>query len=153
MPNCLSDPSSADTELEALVAGFVDRTLPKEAWTHQAHLRVGLWHVIRHGPRAALALLRERISRYNEAVGGVNTDTDGYHESITRFYVAIITEFVERGLPHRSVADLADQLSASLGAKDLPLRYYSKERLFSVAARRRWIAPDLEPLPAADQLD
>jgi len=153
MPNLLSDASSADTELEALVAGLVARTLPKEAWTHQAHLRVGLWHVIRHGPHAALGLLRERISRYNEAVGGVNTDTDGYHESITRFYVGIIAEFVEQAPAHRSVADLADQLVAALGAKDLPLRYYSKDRLFTVAARRGWVAPDLRPLPAADPLD
>ena len=33
-----------------------------------------------------------------------------------------------------------------MGDKAWPLSFWSAERLFSVAARRGWIAPDLKPL-------
>ena len=33
------------------------------------------------------------------------------------------------------------------GRRDWPLRFYSRERLFSVAARRGFVEPDLAPLP------
>ena len=42
----------------------------------------------------------------------------------------------------------SESLIASLGDRDLPLRYYSRERLMSVAARTGWLEPDLSPLPA-----
>jgi hypothetical protein len=37
----------------------------------------------------------------------------------------------------------------ALADKDLPLQYYSRERLFSEAARASWLEPDLRPLPPA----
>ena len=77
-----------------LAAAFVACTLPKAEWTHQAHLRVGLWHRLRMPAGEALDALRDRIRRYNEATGGVNSDTDGYHETITRVYVRLIDGFV-----------------------------------------------------------
>jgi hypothetical protein len=52
---------------DQLAAAFCERTLPKGQWTHEAHLRVGLWHVLRHPADRALDLLRERISAYNVA--------------------------------------------------------------------------------------
>ena len=128
---------------EQLVRAFVDRTLPKPLWTHEAHLRVGLWHVRRHGPEEALRLLRERIAGYNQAVGTANTDDSGYHETLTRFYVRVIAAFVEA---HAAEADLERRLLEERGVRDLPLQHYSKSRLFSVEARRGWVEPDLRPL-------
>jgi hypothetical protein len=130
--------------IDELADAFVERTLAKSLWTHEAHLRVGLWHVRRHGPDEALRLLRERISGYNETVGTANTDDSGYHETLTRFYVRVIAAFVEA---NPGEADLERRLIEERGARDLPLQYYSKDRLFSVAARRGWIGPDLRPLP------
>ncbi len=34
-------------------------------------------------------------------------------------------------------------LAAPEGQRDWPLRFYSRERLFSVEARRKFVAPDL----------
>ena len=36
------------------VRALDDRTLPKADWTHHAHLRAGLWHVLEHGPFEAM---------------------------------------------------------------------------------------------------
>jgi hypothetical protein len=146
---------SADAafDTETLVARFIGRTLPKGAWTHRAHLRVGLWHVRRFGPDRALDLLRERIARYNESVGTANTDTSGYHETLTVVYVRLIADFAGRGCsPTRPVGrgsnpatdDLEARLVAALDDRAIPLRYYSRERLFSTEARRHWVPPDLE---------
>jgi hypothetical protein len=131
---------------EELVEAFIACTLPKERWTHHAHLRVGLWHLLRHPAEEALALLRERIQRYNLSRGTMNTDHAGYHETITRFYVWIIGRFLGSADRSRALDELADELIRRCGHKDLPFQYYTRERLFSVTARRRWVEPDLAPL-------
>ncbi len=138
----------APLDTESLVRLFLDRSLPKPAWTHVAHLRVGLWHVRRFGADLAVDLLRERISRYNESVGTANTSTSGYHETLTVFYVKVIDAFVSADAsPDQEADTLERRLLEAVGDRELPLRYYSRECLFSTEARRQWVAPDLQPLP------
>jgi len=142
----MSTPGKSETE--RLFDEFVACTLPKEGWTHQAHLHVGLWHLLHHGSEEALELLRGRIWRYNEASGGANTNVGGYHETITRFYVWAIDHFLSTRDRTQPVTVLAAELIGALGDRDLPLRYWSHERLYSTAARRRWVEPDVMGLEA-----
>jgi len=133
-------------ELDSLVARFRDSTLPKDKWTHVAHLAVGTWHVHQHGPEQALELLRNGITRLNEAHGTVNDDKGGYHETITRAYVLLLSDFVGTcaGLP---AADCVQALLVSpLIAKTALFRFYSEPTLLSVSARRGWVEPDVAPL-------
>lgn len=134
------------TETERIARGLIDRTLPKAEWTHQAHLRAGLWHVMEHGPIGALELLRSRIATYNESVGTANTDTSGYHETLTRFYVIVIDRFLTTADRTLDLDLLADQLIAAHGDRRLALHHYSESRLFSPVARRSWVEPDLRPI-------
>lgn len=134
------------TETERIARGLIDRTLPKGEWTHHAHLRTGLWHVMEHGPVVALELLRARISSYNESVGTANTDTSGYHETITRFYVTVIDRFLSTADRSLDPDALAEQLIDAHGDRRLPLHHYSESRLFSPVARRSWVEPDLRPI-------
>jgi hypothetical protein len=127
---------------------LLDRTLPRPDWTHEAHLAACLW-IVRDRPDIdPVRDLRGIISAYNEAAGGVNDDTQGYHETITQCFVRAVSVF----LASRSSVTLCDTvnglLSSPYGRRDLPLQYYSRERLFSVAARRNFVAPDLAPLPS-----
>ncbi|MBL8701622.1 MAG: hypothetical protein JNK67_24795 [Alphaproteobacteria bacterium] len=132
--------------MRAVVAGFLDRTLPRPAWTHQAHLAVGLWHVREFGEVAARARLRDGIRAYNEAVGTPNSDTRGYHETATRFYVWAAARHLERA-GAAPLLDLVNGFVADpLGAKSSLFVFWSKQRLMSVEARRDWLAPDLAPL-------
>jgi hypothetical protein len=134
------------TETERIAQALIERTLPKAEWTHEAHLRAGLWHVRAHGAVAALELLRQRISAYNESVGTANTDTSGYHETITRFYVTVIDRFLAAADPSLEIDMLARDLLARYGDRQLPLHHYSEGRLFSPVARRSWVEPDLRPI-------
>jgi hypothetical protein len=133
---------SGSSQSDELVRRFRERTLSKAEWTHAAHLRVGLWHVLHYPPDEALALLRTGICALNESHGNANTDSGGYHETITRFYVTWIRRYVDRVGRERPVDELAEELVAAAGDSKLPLRYYSRELLFSVAARRVWVTPD-----------
>lgn len=137
-------------QLDSLVARFRDCTLPKGEWTHLAHLAVGTWHVHRHGAEHALEILRAGITRLNEAHGTVNDDKGGYHETITRAYVLLLSDFLgtRAGLP---AADCVQALLGSpLIAKRALFRFYSEQALLSVSARRGWVAPDVAPLRFAD---
>jgi len=138
--------SVSSDDLERLVGQFISRTLPKAGWTHEAHLRVGLWHVLNHGADDALRLLRDRIRGYNESVGTANTDTSGYHETITKFYVLVTERFLSESDRLMPIEDLAVALVAHYGDRGLPLNYYSRECLFSVTARKSWVEPDLQTI-------
>jgi hypothetical protein len=133
--------------LDELVRRFTSQEIPMPEWTHEAHLLVGTWHVQRFGPEEALRRLRQGIRRLNDAHGTPNSATRGYHETITRAYVILIAEFLA-GCPVGWPADeRARALAAGpIGARDVLLRFYSKERLRSEAARREWQEPDLAPL-------
>ena len=149
------------TPTATLVAAFLSRTLPKPAWTHVAHLRVGLWHVHRFGEAGAVTALRERIPAYNEAVGTANTDSSGYHETLTVFYVRLIADFLERAGAAADGADeeLEARLIADYGARELPLEYLlarssllgrgapgmGHARLKAAAGNRRPESPDRSP--------
>jgi hypothetical protein len=131
---------------EQTAQAFCACTLPKPEWTHYAHLRVGLWHLLHHSAEEALVLLRTRIRALNESHGVANSDTGGYHESITRFYVWQVAAFLDAVDRTRPVDELVEQLILRHGDRALPLRYWSRERLMSVEARLAWLEPDLQPL-------
>lgn len=129
-------------EIESLVRAFETRTLPKSRWTHHAHLAVGLWYVAHQTPDEALQSMRTGILAYNESVGTVNSDTSGYHETLTRLYLMEIArhrvQHADRSLPDQLMLLLA----SPLGASGWPLLLYTRDRLFSVEARLGWVAPD-----------
>lgn len=133
-------------DLLRLIEGFANRTLPCHEWTHQAHLIVGLWYCSRHEADAATSILRDSIKQYNIACGKQNTDTSGYHETITRFYVWYIKRYLETTDPQQSLVELVNDFCAHHTESSSPLEFYSKDRLTSVEARLGWLEPDLRPL-------
>ena len=138
-------PLAASTDLDRLVEDFVTRTLPKEAWTHEAHLLVALWHLHHHPLDEAICLLRARIIAYNVAVGTENSSTSGYHETMTLFWAWVVDQFLKS---HQGkLPDLAATfLESKYANRKLPLLFYKRAQLFSVRARARWVEPDLQAL-------
>jgi hypothetical protein len=141
-------PFATDAEIERVALGLLDRTLPKAEWTHAAHFAAVLW-LMRHRPALDLpSSLPWIIRAYNEAVGGRNTDSEGYHETITQASIRAARAFLAarpRDEPlHAMVAAL---MTSPLGRPDWILVHWSRERLFAVEARRGWVEPDLAPLP------
>ena len=73
---------TSDTEIEHIGEGLIACTLPKSEWTHAAHFAAAIW-LLGHAANDPLTEMPELIRRYNLSVGTPNTDTDGYHETIT----------------------------------------------------------------------
>jgi len=130
--------------------GVLDRTLPKKEWTHAAHFAAALWLMRRRPLINLVAEMPGLIRAYNEATGVANTDTDGYHETITQASLRAARAVLDghaADAPIHSV--LAALMAGELGRSGWPLAYWSKSLLFSVEARRRWVEPDVAPLPFA----
>ena len=124
------------------------RTLPRAEWTHEAHLAATTYLLLRRRDIDVDAELPDLIRRYNESVGGLNSDSEGYHETITRVFLHGVRLFLEQADRSEPLHELVNELLLSpMGARDWPLRFYSPERLFSVEARRRFVEPDLRALP------
>ncbi len=133
-------------EILALVRRFEDCTLPREEWTHAAHLTVALWHLLQFDWPEAVARVRRGIKRYNAAHGILTTPTGGYHETLTLFWLRVVRTFLEAERNEaRALVHLANELITSAD-KGLPLAHYTRERLFSPEARAAWVEPDLKPL-------
>lgn len=136
----------SDEEITALAARLLDRTLPKAQWTHAAHLTATL-RLVRTRDAGLERDLPGIIRAYNEAVGGVNDDVSGYHETLTQAYLAGIRAFAAGLASGTGDAEAAAALMKTpMGDKDWPLTHWSRGRLFSVEARRGWVEPDLKPL-------
>lgn len=133
----------ADEEVELLVKRFEERTLMKDEWTHAAHLTVGLYYCFHHSFGEAKNLMRDGIHWLNDAHGTPNTDSSGYHETLTVFWLRKIADFVRSHEEEKSLSVLANILIASYNNPQLPLEIYSRELLFSAEARQKHVVPDL----------
>ena len=141
------EPFTNDAEVERIVRLFHERRLPRPEWTHRAHLCVALWHLCSKDGAEVLDTLREGICAYNVASGVPNTETRGYHETLTRFWVRTAARFYETADKSLLLYVLSNRLYAAFGDADLPLRHWHRDALMSPPARRAWLEPDKEPLP------
>lgn len=133
-----------DAAVARVGEGLLHADLPRAEWTHEAHLAATLYLLLRHPEVDLDAELPGLIRRYNESVGGINDDTQGYHDTITKAYLRGIRLFLSEADRDDPIHDLAnDLLHSPMGKRDWPLRFWSKERLFSVPARRGWVEPDI----------
>ena len=138
----------SDAEIEHIGEGLLARTLPRAEWTHEAHLAATTYLLTRRSDIAIDQELPGFIRRYNESVGGVNDDTQGYHETITRVFLHGARLFLAEADLNDPLHELVNELILSpMGRRDWPLRFYSAERLFSVEARRHFVPPDVAALP------
>jgi hypothetical protein len=135
-----------EQEIDHFIAAFEGCTLPKERWTHGAHLLTAACYVHASGQMAAIERMRICIKRYNESVGGQNTETSGYHETITVAWIKLLDSLLRDvsvvRMPER--AQFA-KLAMDRYARDREVfrRYYDFDLVASVEARCNWIEPTL----------
>jgi hypothetical protein len=139
---------TTDAEIEPLGEGLLACTLSRPEWTHEAHLAATTYLLLHRSDVDLDTELPGIIRRFNESVGGVNSDTEGYHETITRTYLHGVRLFLEKPRNGEPLHEIVNGLLLSpMGRRDWPLRFYSRERLFSIEARRTFVEPDVAALP------
>ncbi|HEY4071072.1 MAG TPA: hypothetical protein VGM04_05890 [Sphingomicrobium sp.] len=138
----------SDAEIEHIGEGLLARTLPRPEWTHEAHLAATTYLLLKRPDIDIDKTLPAIIRRYNESVGGVNSDSEGYHETITRAFLHGVRLFLAEADPKEPLHELVNELLLSpMGRRDWPLRFYSPKLLSSIDARRHFVEPDLAALP------
>jgi hypothetical protein len=135
-----------EPEIDAFLAAFEGCTLPKERWTHGAHLLTGACYVRELGREAALEKMRECVRRYNESVGGKNTETSGYHETITAMWIRLLDGLWRESKPMGRAAFAALAVERFEPRKAVFREYYDFDVVGSTEARLRWVEPTLKPL-------
>lgn len=132
--------------LAEFVAAWEAGTLPATHWTHAAHVAVAACYAVRHGS-AALDRTRAGIVRYNVAVGTANSDSSGYHETLTRFWSEVVAGSTTGCSDEWEAARLAvDRFGED---RDLHALCYAFDVPRSTEARRSWVPPEW---PVADVL-
>ena len=127
---------------------FERGTWPKSGWHHAAHVAVAGCYLIAYPDDDAADRMRRGVRHYNQCTGIINSDHSGYHETITLFWLAVIRARLREMRDCVPRIEAVRQLVSELAPqRDLFRQYYSVDLLKSVDARRRWMEPDVRPLP------
>jgi hypothetical protein len=129
-----------------LLQGFVETwkagKLPKAEWTHAAHVAVAAYFAFDHAAEATFAIMKTGILHHNMSVGTPNTEDNGYHETLTRFWSSEIGEFV-RANRFASRLDAVRAAVSDFGTnRDRFRQFYSFDVVRDRRARREWVPPD-----------
>ena len=130
----------AETDLQPIVEGFERCDLKLEEFTHARHLTVAACYLATFPFDEALARMRTGLQRFIAHHG-----KQGYHETITRFWLLLTEDFLRQSRGECFVNQV-NALIDSYGRKDVLFEYYSRELVTSVEARNKWIEPDLKPI-------
>jgi type VI protein secretion system component VasK len=121
---------------------FHEGALAGDEFRHRGHLRLA-WLVLSRHPRdEAEQIVASEIRRFAVANGASNR----YHDTLTRFWVRLLSHAMENATGVRSIDELLSVFPFLLD-KSLPYRHWRTETFNSDPARTSWVEPDLVPLP------
>ena len=133
---------NSDKEIVDLVEKFEAATIAREAWHHAEHLTVAVYYLSHHDYETAIAKMRDGI--FNLLTNGFSVDLTKempYHETLTIFWMKTLNEYLTNA-NGSSLWTKANDVVEKYD-KDYPLKFYSREFLFSDAARAGYLDGDL----------
>lgn len=131
-----------ESEIVDLVRSFETATLSHDDWKHAEHLVVALYYLSHYDLETATVKMRSGILHLLEFGFKVDLKKEmPYHETITRFWMRTVHDF-NASKNGTSLLDKANEVVERFD-KDHPLRFYSRELLFSDEARAGFVEPDL----------
>lgn len=130
-----------EKEVAEIVRAFEDSTISRDAWKHAEHLTVALHYLTHHDIETATEKMRTGIFNLLRAFGVDLTKEMPYHETMTVFWMRTVAAF-NASKNETSLLNKTNELVAAFD-KDYPLRFYSREHLFSDEARAKFVDGDL----------
>ena len=137
-----------ESEIYDLLRSFETGTISRDAWRHAEHMVVALCYLRNHTLDEATAKMRAGIFNLLGAFGVDLEKEMPYHETITVFWMRTAYAYMLMN-ENLSFVEMANGL-CELYDKDHPLKFYSRELLFSDHARAKFVPPDLMDLPQFD---
>ena len=136
------NPPIESEKIDEIVQKFETCTIERSEWHHREHLFVALYYVERFGAEKAIRKMREGIFRLLTEAFNVDLKNEmPYHETLTVFWVRAVDAF-RSAHPNSTLSDVAENMTLHFD-KDYPLRFYSRDLLFSDRARETFIEPDI----------
>jgi hypothetical protein len=130
-----------EKEISDVVHAFERGTISRNDWKHAEHLTVALYYLSRRDFDAAYTKMREGIFSLLRQFGVDFSKEMPYHETITVFWLKPVEE-CRQTRNENLIAEIYNEIIEKFD-KDYPLKFYTRERLFSDEARKTFIAPDL----------
>lgn len=133
----------SEEAFDEFLAGFEAGTFPIAWWTHGAHVAMAAAYLWTTPVPRALPLVREHIRHYNVRQGGQNTETSGYHETLTRLWIGAVASALASLPASCTRLEAARRAHHVFGRRSSLFRdWYDPDLLKHNAARRDWVAPE-----------
>ncbi|MGI8495476.1 MAG: hypothetical protein ACR2L1_09220 [Pyrinomonadaceae bacterium] len=131
-----------EKEILTLARSFKAGTIPRSDWCHAGHLTVALYYLSHHDFDAAYTKMRGGIFNLLRVFEVDFSVEMPYHETLTIFWLRTVDDFrkTKNGC---SIVEICNELIEKFD-KDYPLKFYTRERLFSDEARAKFIEGDLQ---------
>ena len=136
-------PSAEDRQFRSQ---FEDCSLPPADFDHRGHLRLAYVYLADRDVDAAHEAMRQALWRFLEHNG---VDPAKYHETMTRAWIMAARHFMEL-CPETDSAESFIASDPRMLDPKIMMTHYSAELLFSAEARKRFVEPDLSPIPEHD---
>jgi len=130
-----------ENDIKTLVEAFENGTVSEAEWRHAEHLVVALYYLSKHDFDAALKKMRDGIFNLLRAFKVDLSKEMPYHETLTVFWMRTVDDF-RRSKNGASMTEICNELTIEFD-KDYPLRFYSRELLFSDRARAEFVEANL----------
>jgi hypothetical protein len=131
-----------EDEILSLVKLFETGTISRDDWKHAEHMVVALYYLSKHDFETSLRKMRDGIFNLLKAFEVDLTKEMPYHETMTVFWMKTVFDFTN-SKNGASTPEICNELIEKFD-KDYPLRFYSRELLFSDEARAGFIEADLK---------
>lgn len=137
----------SESEISSLVESFENGTISRDDWRHAEHLTVALFYLSNYDFETAVHKMRDGIFNLLRAFKVDLTKEMPYHETLTIFWMRTVEEF-KNSKNGCSSLDLHNELVEKFD-KDYPLKFYSREFLFSEKARAEFVEGDINKIKSA----
>ena len=132
---------NSEKEIKKIVRDFENASISREDWRHAEHLTVALCYLQDNDFEAALTKMRGGIFNLLKAFDIDLKKEMPYHETLTVFWLKAVENF-KNSEGERSILEVCNELIEKFD-KDYPLRFYTRELLFSEQARNEFVEPNL----------
>ena len=130
-----------ESEIASVVCGFENATISRDKWKHAEHLTVALHYLSLYDIDTATEKMRSGILNLLRSFGIELSKEMPYHETLTVFWMRTVAEF-NASKNGTFLLDKANELVANYD-KDYPLKFYTRDYLFSDEARARFVVGNL----------
>ena len=133
--------SYEDQKIINLIESFESCRLKPEEFTHQAHLTVGLWYLIKMPLPQAISAFRSSLHQFAS-----HYNLKGYNETITVFWMRLLDHHLRSKGSEKPLSEQVNEVLNECSNSKIIYKHYSKDYLSSDMSKLNWQEPDLMPL-------